>query len=707
MKKLFTLFAFLAMFLGAKAGMITVVDKEINYSDYTDISQVPFASWRGSASAFARLSIVDGCLHFESSEATDPSWDCQFFPIGGVDAEEGVTYTLHFKIKGDHDGNVSMLGFGQTPYGQFHITTDWVEGTVDYVATNSDGNILMQCGDWVGTWDIAYLKITHQEKEGKPVNWENILLNGDASQPWPNPNAQTVNNQYDGDGAQLVSAFGKEYGVNDNNPHAATIENGAFVCQTVAVNPPLTWAEEGEQWGQHHNAGDPMPDNEWQNQFWINFPRPLTDGEPVKLSFKYKASENARAATQDHRAPGDYLGGGKVNDINFTTEWQEFSKEFTAVEGAQSLAFNLGVDKQYEKEIKFYFDDLNLSVMVLEKGFFAAGINTDGGSTTYDFDEAVKFAEEPDPDDPDGKLYVGTVGVKGDKNSWVNQVMISTAYGNDKGYKAATVALSGRVKEGEWISYSPKAQSKIDLPAAGVWTITVAPSDGLMMFTQEEGDKPKDPVDITTNTEVLVIEAVDRDDTSSEAEGGEGQTWDNQFFIVANRVLKAGEKTVVEFDYVAEEEAKTTTSAQAMPGTWRGGAIGEVNFTTEEQHFAGDFEIPKTDANDVQSIAFDMAVIKKGIKYTVKNVKWYMKDDEDNANNQTLENLIDATGTNNFWVKIGAGTAPYMYGTDPSGITNVTAKKNSSAATYNIAGQKVNNNFKGIVVKDGKKFVNK
>ena len=707
MKKLFTLFAFLAMFLGAKAGMITVVDKEINYSDYTDISQVPFASWRGSASAFARLSIVDGCLHFESSEATDPSWDCQFFPIGGVDAEEGVTYTLHFKIKGDHDGNVSMLGFGQTPYGQFHITTDWVEGTVDYVATNSDGNILMQCGDWVGTWDIAYLKITHQEKEGKPVNWENILLNGDASQPWPNPNAQTVNNQYDGDGAQLVSAFGKEYGVNDNNPHAATIENGAFVCQTVAVNPPLTWAEEGEQWGQHHNAGDPMPDNEWQNQFWINFPRPLTDGEPVKLSFKYKASENARAATQDHRAPGDYLGGGKVNDINFTTEWQEFSKEFTAVEGAQSLAFNLGVDKQYEKEIKFYFDDLNLSVMVLEKGFFAAGINTDGGSTTYDFDEAVKFAEEPDPDDPDGKLYVGTVGVKGDKNSWVNQVMISTAYGNDKGYKAATVALSGRVKEGEWISYSPKAQSKIDLPAAGVWTITVAPSDGLMMFTQEEGDKPKDPVDITTNTEVLVIEAVDRDDTSSEAEGGEGQTWDNQFFIVANRVLKAGEKTVVEFDYVAEEEAKTTTSAQAMPGTWRGGAIGEVNFTTEEQHFAGDFEIPKTDANDVQSIAFDMAVIKKGIKYTVKNVKWYMKDDEDNANNQTLENLIDATGTNNFWVKIGAGTAPYMYGTDPSGITNVTAKKNSSAATYNIAGQKVNKNFKGIVVKDGKKFVNK
>ena len=162
MKKLFTLIALLTCFLGASAKEI--VDAEVDFSKYSDISEVPFASWRGSESAFARLSIQDGCLHFHSEEATDPSWDCQFFPIGGVDAEVGVVYTLHFKVKGDHNGNVSMLGFGQTPYGQFAITTDWVEGTVDYEAASNDGNILMQCGDWVGDWDIAYLKITHEGK---------------------------------------------------------------------------------------------------------------------------------------------------------------------------------------------------------------------------------------------------------------------------------------------------------------------------------------------------------------------------------------------------------------------------------------------------------------------------------------------------------------------------------------------------------------
>ena len=164
MKKLFTLLALLTCFLGANAK--TVVDAEVDFSKYTDISQWGFPnSWGGSESARARLSILNGCLHFESTEATDPTWDCQFFPIGGANAEVGAIYTLHYKIKGDHAGNVSMLGFGQTPYDQFSITTDWVEGTVDYEATNNDGNILMQCGGWIGSWDIAYLKITHEERD--------------------------------------------------------------------------------------------------------------------------------------------------------------------------------------------------------------------------------------------------------------------------------------------------------------------------------------------------------------------------------------------------------------------------------------------------------------------------------------------------------------------------------------------------------------
>ena len=138
----------------------------------------------GSESARSRLSIQNGCLHFHNTAAIDPGWDCQFYPIGGVYAEPGVVYTLHYKIKGTVAQNISMVGFGQTPYGEFPITTQWVEGKVDYLAASNDGNILMQCGDYVGDWDLAYLRITHEGKEEPQKEWVEQLTNGDAETPW-------------------------------------------------------------------------------------------------------------------------------------------------------------------------------------------------------------------------------------------------------------------------------------------------------------------------------------------------------------------------------------------------------------------------------------------------------------------------------------------------------------------------------------------
>ncbi len=43
----------------------------------------------------------------------------------------------------------------------------------------------------------------------------------------------------------------------------------------------------------------------------------------------------------------------------------------------------------------------------------------------------------------------------------------------------------------------------------------------------------------------------------------------------------------------------------------------------------------------------------------------------------------------------------------PTGIQTVKAAKNADAATYNLAGQKVDNSFKGVVIKNGQKVLNK
>ena len=682
MKKLFTLFALLVLALGANAKEI--VDVEVDFSKMADGSEIKFYGWGASESARARLSIQNGCLHFHSEEATDPSWDCQFFPIGGVDAEVGVVYTLHYKIKGSVAQNVSMLGFGLTPYGQFPITTDWVEGTVDYEAASNDGNLLMQCGDYVGDFDIAYLKITHEGKEERPVEWIEQLENGDAEKPWADPNVR-FNDQ---ENNFKICAWAKEKGRNMNendgwDPFPADIEevDGSHV---FVVHGQVADTE-----------GDPSA---WDNQFWIQSPKMLKVGSQFKLHFRYKASEAATTNTQfHHQNPSDYVHWQAIGDINFTTEWQEYDGVVTvpdAATDAWSIAFNL--NPQNKNAVNFYFDDLSLSLMKLDEGYFVASSNTSTG-IEYDFDNATEFTVDDD-------LIVATVGTKGKQDTWVNEVMISTVRGNDRAFKSATLKPTGTVVNDPdtWLDYTEGSNAKIKLPAAGVWTISIDTEGKQINFVKLEGEKDQEPLDIKPNTSVVVVHGQERDDLADtdtevrEEEGGSGQPWDNQFFILANRTLEAGEVTVLEFDYQSTIEAKTTTQCHGAPGAYmHWSCIGDVNFTPEMQHFSTTFTVP-SEANGMQSIAFNMAEIKAACDYTITNVVWKLEDN--------TETLINETGVENFIVKEGAGTEPHVY-VDPTGINNTVVDSNVSTAAYNLAGQRVSNSYKGIVVKNGKKFI--
>jgi len=688
MKKFFTLLALLTCFLGANAKEI--VDAEVDFSKLADGAEIKFYGWGASESARARLSIANGCLHFHSEEATDPSWDCQFHPIGGVDAEVGVVYTLHFKVKGSVAQNVSMLGFGQTPYGQFPITTDWVEGTFDYECTEANGNILMQCGDYVGDWDIAYLKITHEGKEERPVEWIEQLTNGDAEKAWADPEIRFNDQEKN----FTICAWGKEKGRNMN-------ENDGW-------DPfPSDIVEDPDKAGNHvfvvhGKTADTEGDaSAWDNQFWIQAPnaKVFKVGNQFKLHFRYKASEAATTNTQfHHQNPSDYVHWQAVGDVNFTTEWQDFDGIFTvpdAATDAWSIAFNL--NPQNKNAVDFYFDDLSVATMKLDEGLFVAASNTATG-IEYDYDNAIAFAQSED-------LMVATVGTKGKKDTWVNEVMISTVRGNDKAYKGATLKPSGTVVNDPdtWLDYTEASNAKIKLPAAGVWTISIDTEGKQINFVKVEGEEDKEPIAIVTNETVVIVKGQERDFVKDDDHpDATGQPWDNQFWIVANRTLSAGEATVISFKYKASKEAKTSTQCHAAPGAYlHWGAIGDVNFTTEWQDFEATFTVPN-EANDMQSIAFNMAEIKEACDYEIKDVKWYLKEDA-NAEGKTSENLINATGDANFFVKEGAGTDPRQF----SGINGVMVQQPTSSAIYNLAGQRVSKTYKGIVVKDGKKFLTK
>lgn len=68
--------------------------------------------------------------------------------------------------------------------------------------------------------------------------------------------------------------------------------------------------------------------------------------------------------------------------------------------------------------------------------------------------------------------------------------------------------------------------------------------------------------------------------------------------------------------------------------------------------------------------------------------------------------LMTSTDGYGYWRNLWAGLVCEPMD-DPAGIESVNTNSVKNNATYNIAGQQVANNFKGIVVKNGKKFLNK
>jgi hypothetical protein len=725
MKKLLTLFALMACFLGVKAD--EVVDVEIDYTTVTS------DSWNGgwrSDDAATRVSVVPGegiCFH--SEEATANFYDVQFQLPGVPSLDSDASYTITIKIKGNVEQNIRGYFSGSDKPGDIPVTKDEQTLTFTGCMNNPDaqyfansGAVLIQCGDYVGDWTISYIKISHEERDNqRPVVWQEWLTNdgkaiipnvatesiwmGNAETPWPDWALETtdgINANWRTDRAPEICAWSLTMGRNFDD-QAGDISTDSPRARPYPTDiEPEEGNESNHVFAVHVDQIDIIDTDasvDWSNQFWIECTQGWKDGQSVRIKFKYKAQHACKAGTQWHQKnPSIYNNWNAAGDVEFTTEWKEFDKTLTVhTENdpyAWGLAFNLCSDATNGREPNvFYFDDLSWETMVLDEGFFVASSNTANG-IEYDLDNAIEFQ----PSDEDGVL-VATVGKAGNKDSWVNEIMISTVRGHDASFKSATLKPSGSyIGEDNWGDYTEGSNAKIKLPAAGVWTINLAIEDRQINIIQVEGDEYeiKEPIEINPNPSELIVNALERQPTSAEEEGGTGNAWDNQFWVVANRVVDAGEETVVEFDYVATKEAKSSTQTHAAPGDYRGGAIGDITFTTEEQHFSKDFVIPTHEKADIQSIAFNLAEIKDACEYTFKNFVWRLKD--------STESLIDQTGAKNFCWRVVGGELTYF---ETDGISTIVANKKSSSAIYNLAGQRVSKSYKGIVVKDGKKYIAK
>ena len=708
MRKLFTLFALLACFLGAKAEWVE--DYKVDYSSYSgfpfyvmgfvpewvdgvmtdmggNFEYVKTDNEEGKSSDVI-VKTNDGTEYYKIEKTDGNTWH-QYFIANGITTELDGAYTVKAMVKASEACSVPVQfqwgwGEGQRVSSTLNIGTEWAEVEMDFSGIGGTACDLIAQPNTAAVIEWKYVIVGHNAKPQKPITWLEQLENGTADKTWEELGLADV--KYDDmENNFKVCAWAKQKGTNVNetggsDPFPATIENidgnNVFVVHGAVADT------EGDASG-------------WDNQFWIQSQQPWKEGTQVKISFRYKASKACKTNTQmHHQKPSDYQIWYAIGDVEFTTEWQNFEKIITINSeqaNAWSVVFNLN---PYEKEaVDFYFDDLSWQIMKLDEGYFVAGANAAEG-LDYDLDNAIEFVED------DGVL-VATVGEKG---AYVSQVMISTIRGNDAAFKGATLKPKGTIVNDPetWLDYEPASLAKLNLPGAGIWKIYLDTNYNAMAFEMLEGTVINpNPTEVVVKGQERDWLGTDKDGNPIEEQVGEGQPWDNQFFIIANRSLSAGEVTVVEFDYVSTVDAKTTTQCHNGPGEYmHWGCIGDVNFTTEEQHLSYKLTVP-SEADGMKSIAFNMAEIKGACDYTIKNIVWKLED--------RAESLIDQTGTKNFYVKEGAGTAPHEFGTDPenpgTGINNVVNGNAASGNIYNLNGQRVTNNFKGIVVKNGKKFV--
>jgi hypothetical protein len=372
--------------------------------------------------------------------------------------------------------------------------------------------------------------------------------------------------------------------------------------------------------------------------------------------------------------PGVYMHWAAIGDVTFTDEWQLFEKEFIvpdAADGMWSIGFNMAEIKDacdyYIKDVQWYlYDDY------LDYGQTYENLINAGG--TANFYVKLGAGNSPVQYGGDDTNIVWTIA--GSSESIFGTTWDPTNTSNDMSEIKPGVFLlekkNVRLEAGEVIEYKVVGNHSWDInygengePGGWNMTFSVGQTDfydlyfyfyrnsgNILSCTYQYASSGIEP-----NPTEVVVYAMERDDLSDndtegirEEEGGTGEVWDNQFWIVANRNLAAGETTVIEFDYMSSDYASTSTEFHNGPTEylhWE--ALGEINFAPYWQHYRNTFTVP-AEADSMKSIAFDMAVVKEARDYHIKNVVWRVSNSQ--------ESLINQEGSENFYVRIGANTDP-------------------------------------------------
>ena len=292
-----------------------IADKEIEgdpnateevVDGFKDYSTEAFTGWVGGP---VKPVVENGVLVVTNTEAQPGFWDIQYHVAGGISIKENTTHKVTIRIRGTVENEITVvLGTWESQQNKkLPITQEWKEVSVELNSTINAGDafVMLQSGNYVGTYEIEWVKVTHEEKIGGSVTLKKYIFQSDFE-----------------DGVPL-GGWG--------NSSTREVING----ELVITNPSKV--------------------NFWEAQAAIDFAQPLEEGETYFLNLKIKGNTNG-AVRPGFQDPSDYSSGGDYPILSFTTDWKEFTLQTNVTkETVTRFLFSFG-----DFAGTIYIDDLAL-----------------------------------------------------------------------------------------------------------------------------------------------------------------------------------------------------------------------------------------------------------------------------------------------------------------------------------------------------------
>ena len=737
MKKLLTLFAMSLFAVGMSAQRWVPI---VQNSDMEGTENANFVA-KESNGPTEPVTIIDGIgvdgsrgVQVVSAPGAGQDWDTQFWIVFDEPLYEGDVINVSFDYKATTAVSVGPQAHGQP--GDYHdwtvfgwgkdanFDTEWktYEGTCTVgagMANNGNGggflsiafnlSTLSKKTDQSDGIEVTYYfdNIYVTKMIPKEIQWTgNMIPNGDCE---ADADFGFIKTDFwrDGHEGNVFSFVGREPGMPEN----PCIENGVGVDGTRGVAV--------------HSVADAV--NEYDTQFFITSTHKFQEGEHVIIKFDYKSDDDANVTVQWHALPGDYIDwqgpGENGNGINFTSQWQHYEKEIVISSAAsgggtcQTLAFNLNENKTLATT--FYFDNIEMYIdrdfasdedwTLIEK--VIAGPPAPQATWTV----AGNFlANQWNPEDATNDM---TLGEDGSYTLVVKDVTLEK--GANYEFKV--------VKDHAWDEAYPSENYVFNVDETAIYTVTItfnAETQAINVTTEKTGDVTVIPEATWTVAGNFLGSSWNPEDASND------MTLEGDLYTLVKTDVTLEKGTSYEFK-VVKDHAWTVaypsnnytftvdeTGIYTVTVTFNA-ETQEINVTTVKTGEAGPVEhtysVMGTLGGDSWTVDNDMTKGDDGI-FTITfedvaagNYEFKVRVDHDWSVSYPGSNYqltVDQDGskvviTFNEETKEVNATV-----TAPTGIATIKAEA-AQGKLYNVAGQKVSANYKGIVIVNGKKVLMK